>query len=272
MIHSTAIVADDAELADDVSVGAYSIVDAQVSIGAGTQIGSHTIIRGPTQIGRNNRIFQFCSIGELPQDIACRRPTPENSRGQLIIGDDNTIREYCTINRGTIEGGGQTTIGDDNFFMAYVHIAHDCIVANHTIFANAASLAGHVEVEDHATLSGFVMVHQFCRIGQYAYSCMSSGLSKDLPPYVLAAGLPAYTHGLNKIGLRRANFPEPVIQNLHQAYLDLLHPPSGYKIHIDKYREIAEQYAEVKHLIEFIEISMKDGKRGVLPSLNPKRL
>ena len=266
MIHPTAIIADDAELADNVSVGAYSIIDSQVSIGAGTQIGSHTVIKGSTQIGCNNQIFQFCSIGELPQDKQCRNPTPENSSGRLVIGDGNTIREYSTINRGTIEGGGQTTIGDDNFFMAYVHIAHDCIIANHTIFANAASLAGHVEVSDYATLSGFVMVHQFCRIGQYAYSGMSSGLNKDLPPYLLAAGLPAHTHGLNKVGLRRAGFAEEVIQKLHQAYIKLLHPLSGYKINIDAQRKVAEQCPEVKHLIEFVEVSMDGNKRGILPS------
>ena len=266
MIHPTAIVADGAKLAEDVSVGAYSIVDSEVSIGAETSIGPHTVITGPTQIGCNNRIFQFCSIGELPQDRQCRNPTPENSSGRLIIGDNNTIREYCTINRGTIEGGGQTTIADDNFFMAYVHIAHDCKIASHTIFANAASLAGHVEVGDYATLSGFVMVHQFCRIGQYAYSGMGSGLNKDLPPYLLAAGLPAQTHGLNKVGLRRAGFSEDVIEKLHHAYLKLLHPLSGYKINVGEQYKVAEQYLEVKHLIEFIETSMDSKHRGILPS------
>ena len=266
MIHPTAIVADGAKLAGDVSVGAYSIVDSEVSIGAGTSIGHHTIIEGPTQIGCNYQIFQFCSIGELPQDRQCRNPTPENSSGRLIIGDNNTIREYCTINRGTIEGGGKTTIADDNFFMAYVHIAHDCKIASHTIFANAASLAGHVEVGDYATLSGFVMVHQFCRIGQYAYSGMGSGLNKDLPPYLLAAGLPAQTHGLNKVGLRRAGFPEDVIEKLHHAYLKLLHPLSGYKVNIDEQYKVAERCPEVKHLIEFIETSMDAKHRGILPS------
>ena len=266
MIHPTAIVSNDAELADDVSVGAYSTIDSQVSIGAGTQVGSHTVIKGSTQIGCNNQIFQFCSIGELPQDTQCRNPTPENSSGRLVIGDGNTIREYSTINRGTIEGGGQTTIGDDNFLMAYVHIAHDCTIANHTIFANAASLAGHVEISDYAILSGFVMVHQFCRIGQYAYSGMGSGLNKDLPPYLLAAGLPAQTHGLNKVGLRRAGVAEEVIRKLHQAYIKLLHPLSGYKINIDEQRKVAEQCPEVKNLIEFVEASMDDSKRGVLPS------
>ena len=266
MIHPSAIIADDAKLADDVSVGAYSIIESKVSIGAGTQIGPHTVIKGPTQIGSNNQIFQFCSIGELPQDKQCRHPTPENSNGRLIIGDNNTIREYCTINRGTLEGGGQTTIGDDNFFMAYVHIAHDCTIANHTIFANASSLAGHVEVEDYVVLSGFVMVHQFCRIGQYAYSGMGSGLSKDLPPYILAAGVPAQTHGLNKIGLRRAGFNKEVIKKLHQAYMDILRQPLGYKKHIDKHRKIAEHCPEVQHFIEFIETSIQDGRRGILSS------
>ncbi len=266
MIHPTAIIADDARLAEDVSVGAYSIIDSEVSVGLGTRIGSHTIIKGSTQIGCNNRIFQFCSIGELPQDKRCRNPTPENSGGRLIIGDNNTIREYCTINRGTIAGGGQTTIADDNFFMAYVHIAHDCKIASHTIFANAASLAGHVEVGDYATLSGFVMVHQFCRIGQHAYGGMGSGLNRDLPPYLLAAGLPAQTHGLNKVGLRRAGFSEDVIQKLHQSYLKLLRSPADYKMNIDEQYQVAEQCFEVKHLIEFIETSMDGKHRGILPS------
>ena len=266
MIHPTAIVADGAKLAEDVSVGAYSIVDSEVSIDAGTSIGPHTVIRGSTQIGCNNRIFQFCSIGELPQDRQCRNPTPENSNGHLIIGDNNTIREYCTINRGTIEGGGKTTIADDNFFMAYVHIAHDCKISSHTIFANAASLAGHVEVGDYVTLSGFVMVHQFCRIGQYAYCGMGSGLNKDLPPYLLAAGLPAQTHGLNKVGLRRAGFSENVIEKLHHAYLKLLHPLSGYKVNVGEQYKVAEQHLEVKYLIEFIETSMDGKHRGILPS------
>ncbi len=266
MIHPTAIIADDASLAENVSIGAYSMVDSGVSIGAGTQIGPHTVIKGPTQIGCNNRIFQFCSIGELPQDRQCRNPTPENNGGCLTIGDNNTIREYCTINRGTIEGGGQTTIADDNFFMAYVHIAHDCKIASHTIFANAASLAGHVEVGDYATLSGFVMVHQFCRIGRYAYSGMGSGLNKDLPPYLLAAGLPAQTHGLNKVGLKRVGFSEDVIQKLHQAYMKLLRSLSDYKINIDEQYKVAAQYPDVKHLIEFIETSMDGKHRGILPS------
>ncbi|MBC6413867.1 MAG: acyl-ACP--UDP-N-acetylglucosamine O-acyltransferase [Chromatiales bacterium] len=267
MIHPTAIIADDAVIADDVLVGAYSIIGSQVSIEAGTHIASHVIINGPTHIGCANRIFQFCSIGELPQDKQCRNPTADNCSGRLLIGDNNTIREYCTINRGTVAGGGQTTIGNDNFFMAYVHIAHDCIIANHTIFANAASLAGHVEVGDYAILSGFVMVHQFCRIGQHSYSGMGSGLAKDLPPYVLAAGLPAHTRGLNKIGLRRAGFDEAVIQKLHRAYIDLLHPLSGYKAHIIAHRNIAKQCPEVAHLIEFIELSLSDGRRGLLPSI-----
>jgi len=269
MIHPTAIIADDAKLADDVCVGAYSVIGSQVSIGAATHIGPHTVIKGPTQIGANNQIFQFCSIGELPQDKQCRHPTPQNSSGRLVIGDDNTIREYCTLNRGTVEGAGVTTIGNDNFFMAYVHIAHDCIVGNHTIFANAASLAGHVEVADHVILSGFVMVHQFCRIGQYAYSGMGSGISRDLPPYLLAAGLPAHTHGLNKIGLHRAGFSKETIQKLHHAYMDLLRPLSGYKTQIEKQRKIAKRCSEVEHLIEFIERSMDKG-RGILSSIRRK--
>lgn len=260
MIHPTAIVDAKAQIADSASVEAYSIIGADVSIGEGTRIGPHVVVQGPTQIGCDNEIFQFCSIGELPQDKKYRDRNYPNKDSQLIIGHSNTIREYCTINRGTKEGGGQTVIGDDNFFMAYVHIAHDCIIGNHNIFANGSSLAGHVEIDNHVTLSGFVLVHQFCRIGRYAYSGMGSGLARDLPPYLLATGNPARTHGLNKVGLRRANFDNQTIDALHRAYMDLVRSPAGFRENIEKYRELGKEQPEIKHLIDFIESS----ERGCL--------
>lgn len=257
MIHSTALIDDRAQIDEDVSIEAYTLIGADVRIGKGTRIGPHVVIQGQTQIGRDNEIFQFCSIGELPQDKKYRNRAYQDADSKLVIGNSNTIREYCTINRGTGAGGGQTVVGDDNFFMAYVHIAHDCIVGSHNIFANASSLAGHVTIEDHVILSGFVLVHQFCRIGCHAYSGMGSGLARDLPPYLLAAGNPAQTHGLNKIGLRRSGFSTETIDALHRAYMDLVRTPTGFKEHAEKYRALGAEYPEIKHLIEFIESSQR---------------
>ncbi len=174
------------------------------------------VIQGPTRIGRENRIFQFSSLGEVPQD---KKFEGENTR--LDIGDRNTIREFATINRGTGQGGGVTCIGDDNWLMAYIHIAHDCVVGDHTIFANGTSLAGHVSVEDYAILGGFTLVHQFCRIGAYSFTAMGSGINKDVIPFLMVAGNPARPRGLNSEGLRRHGFgPERIrrpAQRLPQA-------------------------------------------------------
>jgi len=193
-IDPRAVVDPSARLAPGVSVGAYTIIGADVEIGAGTTVGSHVVIKGPTAIGEENRLYPFSSIGDDPQD---KKYGGEQTR--LEIGDRNVIREYCTINRGTEQGGGVTRIGNDNWIMAYVHIAHDCLIANHTIFANNASLAGHVRVDDYAVLGGFTLVHQFCAIGAHSFSGMGSTLSKDLPPYVRASGNPAVPRGLNRL-------------------------------------------------------------------------
>lgn len=213
MIHETAIIDSRACIAADVSIGPYSVIGADVEIGARTWIGPHVIIKGPTKIGCDNKIFQFSSIGEDPQDLKFNGETT-----YLMIGDRNIIRECCTFNRGTAQDKSRTIIGHDNLFMAYVHIAHDCIVGNHTIFANNASLAGHVTVEDYATLSAFSGVFQFCRIGTYSFASTNSVIIKDVPPYVKVSGYYAKPYGLNTIGLQRRGFQDDVLLELRRAY------------------------------------------------------
>ncbi len=216
MIHPTAIVDPKADLAPDVEIGPYSIIGPEVSIDAGTSVGAHVTIEGPTAIGKNNRIFQFASLGAAPQD---KKYAGEPTR--LEIGDNNTIREFCTFNRGTVQDAGVTSIGNDNWIMAYVHIAHDCKVANHTILANNASLAGHVHMADHAILGGFTLVHQFCKIGAHVITAVGSVVFKDVPPYVTAAGYDAAPHGINAEGLKRRGFSPERITEIKRAYKTL---------------------------------------------------
>lgn len=213
MIDARAVIAPDAKIGDGVTVGPYTVIGSEVEIGAGTWIGPHVVIAGPTRIGRDNKIFQFASLGEAPQD---KKYAGEKTR--LEIGDRNAIREYCTINRGTVQGGGVTRIGNDNWIMAYVHIAHDCLVGDQTIFANSASLAGHVTVGDHAILGGFTLVHQFCMIGAHCFCGMGSVISMDVPPYVMVSGNPAKPHGINSEGLKRRGFSGEALRALREAY------------------------------------------------------
>ncbi len=214
MIDPTARVHPDARLAADVEVGAYSVIGPQVQIGAGSVIGPHAVITGNTTIGRNNRIFQFASIGEVPQDK--KYHAGDNTR--LEIGDGNTIREFCTINVGTAGGGGLTRLGDDNWLMASVHIAHDCLIGSHTIFANSSSLAGHVSVEDHVILGGFALVHQFCALGAHSFLGATALVLKDVPPFVMADGNSARPRGINSEGLRRRGFSTDDITTIRNAY------------------------------------------------------
>lgn len=213
MIHPSAIIDPGAALDERVSVGPHSIIGARVEIGAGTRIDAHVVIKGPTRIGRDNRIAQFNSIGDDPQD---KKFAGEDTL--LEIGDGNVIREFCTFNRGTRGGGGVTRIGNDNWIMAYVHIAHDCRVGSGITLANAATLAGHVQVADHVTLGAFTVVHQFCSIGAYAFSAMGTVVLKDVAPYLMIAGNPATPHGLNSEGLRRHGFDPEVMRALKEAY------------------------------------------------------
>lgn len=213
MIHDTAIIDPSAILAENVSIGPYSIIGANVEIGEGCEIGPHVVIDGPTKIGKNNRIYQFSSIGADPQD---KKYAGEATL--LEIGDDNLIRESVTINRGTVQGGGLTKIGSKNWIMAYVHIAHDCIVGNDNIIANNASLAGHVIIDDFVVLGGFTLISQFKKIGSYAFSAMGSVISRNVPPYVLVSGHMAKPIGINVEGLRRRQFTDTQIRNIRQAY------------------------------------------------------
>ena len=245
MIHSTAIIDPSARLADDVSVGAYSIIGADVEIAAGTEIASHVVINGPTKIGRNNRIFQFASIGEEPQDKKYRgEPT------LLEIGDNNLIRESVTINRGTVQGGGVTKVGNNNWIMAYVHIAHDCIIGDDNIFANNASLAGHVVVDQHVILGGFTLVSQFNHLGAHCFSAMGSVISRNVPPYVLVSGHMAEPVGVNVEGLRRRAFTDAQIRNIRQAYKLVYR--SGLRME-EAYRRLLEMQQEASELEIFIE-------------------
>lgn len=255
MIDPRAVVDPAAQLAADVHVGPYSIIGPEARIGPGTWIGPHVVINGPTTLGAGNRIFPFACLGEIPQD---KKYTGE--RSELIIGNHNTIREYCTINRGTQLDQGRTVIGNDNWIMAYVHIAHDCHIGDHTVFANGATLAGHVTVEDFASLGGFTLVHQFCRIGRYAFSGMGSALNRDLPPFVLATGNLAKPHGINKEGLRRHGFAPQTLHALHQAYLLLFKGHSKRQDARERLNQLAECFPDVAYLLDFIH----DSPRGVI--------
>jgi UDP-N-acetylglucosamine acyltransferase len=213
LIDARASIAPDAVIGDGVTVGPYSVIGAGVEIGEGTWIGPHVVIVGPTRIGRDNKIYQFASLGEAPQD---KKYAGEQTR--LEIGDRNVIREYCTINRGTAQGMGVTRVGNDNWIMAYAHIAHDCVVSDQTIFANAASLAGHVTVGDYAILGGFTLVHQYCMIGAHCFCGMGSVISMDVPPYLMISGHPAQPHGINSEGLKRRGFSNGALRALREAY------------------------------------------------------
>jgi UDP-N-acetylglucosamine acyltransferase len=215
-IHPNALVDPGARLGENVTIGPYAVIGAGVEIGEGTMVGPHAVIEGPTTIGRDNRIYQFASLGAAPQD---KKYAGEPTR--LEIGDRNTIREFCTFNRGTTQDAGTTRIGDDNWLMAYVHIAHDCVVGNQTIFANNAQIAGHVHVGDWAILGGFTVVHQFVRIGAHAMTGMGTILLQDVPPYVMANGNPAAPHGINAEGLKRRGFGPEAIAALRRAYKTL---------------------------------------------------
>ena len=215
-IHPTAIIDPKAELDSSVEIGAYSVIGPDVRIDRGTTIGSHVTIDGPTTIGKQNRVFQFASLGAAPQDKKyADEPTT------LEIGDGNTIREFCTFNRGTVQDKGVTRIGNDNWIMAYVHIAHDCQIGNHTIFANNSSLAGHVDVDDYAILGGFTLIHQFCKIGAHIITAVGSVVFKDIPPYVTAAGYDAKPHGINSEGLKRRGFSAETVMQIKRAYKTL---------------------------------------------------
>ena len=212
-IHPTAIISRKASLGNDVEIGPYAVIEGKVAVGDGSFIGPHAVVKGPTTIGKNCRIYQFASVGEIPQDLKFK-----GEETTLVIGDGNVIREYVTINRGTVGGGGQTKIGNGNFLMSYVHVAHDCIIGDYNILANVATLAGHVTIENFAIIGALSAVHQFARIGSYAFISGMTGVSLDIPPYVKAAGSRSKLYGLNTIGLKRHDFPDETISALKKAY------------------------------------------------------
>lgn len=254
-IDQRAVIDPSARIGKNVTISPFSIIGANVEIGDDSWIGPHVVINGPTRIGKENRIFQFASVGEIPQD---KKFHGESST--LEIGDRNTIREFVTINRGTDDGGGVTRIGNDNWLMAYIHIAHDCIVGDGVIMANAASLAGHVRVEDYAILGGFTLVHQFCAIGSYSFCGMGSAISKDVLPYVMVSGNPAQPRGLNVEGLKRRHTDKEAMQALREAYRIIYR--SGYTIQEAKLHltGLVEKFEQVALMAAFLEQS----ERGIL--------
>ncbi|HKR64767.1 MAG TPA: acyl-ACP--UDP-N-acetylglucosamine O-acyltransferase [Thermoanaerobaculia bacterium] len=256
MIAESAVISSDATLAPGVEVGAYAVIGPNVTIGAGTFVGPHVLIQGPTTIGERNRFVGHASIGSDPQDLKYK-----GERTELRIGNDNTFREFVTINRGTLIGGGITSIGSNNFFMAYSHVAHDGHVGSDTIFANNATLAGHVEVGDHATVGAFSAVHQFCRVGDHAFIGGGSICTQDVLPFVKTVGnRPAKTYGINTIGLERKGFSKETIEALQRAYRTLVRSKLSLADALAKIETDLGFHAEVQYFVDFIRAS----KRGVI--------
>ncbi len=254
MIHSSAIIDPTARIADDVTVGPFSVIGPDVEIGSGSVIASHVVIKGSTTIGKGNQIFQFASVGEDPQD---KKYQGEKTR--LEIGDNNVIREGCTLNRGTAQDLGVTTIGSGNLIMAYVHVAHDCVIGDNVILANNVALAGHVTIQDYAILGGYTLVHQFCVIGPYAFTAMGSVLPKDVPPYVLVSGHMAKPFGMNTEGLKRGGFSTEIIRELRRAYKLLYKSGLTIAQASEKIRALNPDAAEIALLADFIDSS----ERGI---------
>ena len=255
LIHKTAIVSEDASLADNVSVGPYSIIGPGVVIGESSVIDSYVVIKGKTTIGSDNHIYSFTSIGDDPQDKKY-----DDEETSVEIGNRNTIREYTTINKGTIQDVGTTRLGDDNWIMAYVHIAHDCQVGSNTIFANNTTLGGHVIVGDYAIFGGFSGAHQFCKIGAHSFLGMYSGIARDLPPYVIVMGQPAEPRGINLEGLKRRDFNSDQIRNIKTAYKYLYMSELRLEEAVSKIITIDDIAGEITILLEFL----KDATRGIV--------
>ena len=255
MIDKNAIVDASAEIAEDVKIGPFSVIGPDVLIKSGSEIGPHVVIKGPTTIGYDNRIYQFSSIGENPQD---KKYAEEVTR--LELGDRNTIREYCTMHRGTKQDRSLTRIGSDNLFMAYTHVAHDCMIGNHVILANGASLAGHVHLEDYAILGGFTLVHQFTQIGQCSFSAMGSAITQDIPPYVMVGGRPTRPHGINSVGMERDGASPDVIQKIRKAYKILYKTSLRLEDAIEEMEDMAGDCNELSNMVSFL----RNVTRGIL--------
>lgn len=254
MIHATAIVHPAAKIAPGVEIGPYAVIGEHVSLGEGTTVGPHAVIEGWTEIGKDNRIFQFASVGAAPQDLKFH-----GEKSFLRIGDRNMVREFVTLHRGTESGGGQTIIGNDNLFMAYSHVAHDCIVGNRVILANGATLAGHVQVDDFAILGGLSAVHQFTRVGAHVMVSGGSMVAQDIPPYTIAQGDRAKTVGLNLVGLKRRGFSEEALRAIKKAYKIIFR--SGLRQE-EALQKIAEELSSGPELALFVDF-IKNSQRGV---------
>ncbi|MFM8899926.1 MAG: acyl-ACP--UDP-N-acetylglucosamine O-acyltransferase [Burkholderiales bacterium] len=257
-IHPTAIVSSQAQLADDVSVGAFTLIGPHVSIDAGSRIGPHCVIEGHTQIGRDNHIFQFSSIGAAPQDMKyAGEPTA------LIIGDRNTIREFCTFNTGTVQDGGITRIGSDNWIMAYVHIAHDCQLGDHIILANNATLAGHVHLNDWVFIGGLTGIHQFVKIGAHAMAGFASAVTQDVPPFMTADGNPLAIHGFNVVGLRRRGFSAERIAVVKQMHKLLYRQSKTLAQATQEIAELAQTHPESSGDVALMTTFLAQATRGI---------
>jgi UDP-N-acetylglucosamine acyltransferase len=255
MISAQAIVSPGATIAPDAQIGPFSIIGPNVVIGARTVVAGHVVINGHTTIGEDNKIFQFSSIGEAPQD---KKYKDEPTR--LTIGDRNVIREYCTISRGTVNDSGITRVGNDNLFQAYTHVAHDCIIGNNTVMSNLAQISGHVQLDDWAILSGYAAVHQFVKIGAHAFVAHHGGCSQDVPPYVMAVGNPAVPHSINSEGLKRRGFTAEQIRNLKNAYRILYRSDLPLEAAVNQLSGLAPSQPELAPLLTFIENS----ERGLI--------
>ncbi|MBI3771203.1 MAG: acyl-ACP--UDP-N-acetylglucosamine O-acyltransferase [Gammaproteobacteria bacterium] len=255
MIDSRAVIDSSARIGEGVTIGPFSVIGPDVEIAAGTWIGPHVVISGPCKIGRDNKIFQFASIGAEPQD---KKYSGEPTL--LEIGDRNVIRECCTLNRGTVQGGGITRMGSDNWIMAYVHIAHDCVVGNNTIFANNATLAGHVTIEDYAILGGAALIHQFCCVGAHSFTAMGSSVAKDVPPFLMISGQMAQPHGLNVEGLKRRGFTADDILALRRAYKIVYRSNLTVVQALEELKGLAQENGHVARFAEFVAKS----ERGIV--------
>jgi len=254
MIHPTAIISDKANIGVGVAIGPYTIIGDNVEIGSGTRIDSHVVINGPTCIGKDNHIYQFASIGDDPQD---KKYAGEPTR--LLIGDRNTIREFCTFSRGTTQDRGETIMGDDNWIMAYVHVAHDCVIGSHTIMANNTTLAGHVHVGDWVIMGGFSGAHQFCRIGAHAFLGMYAGVNRDVTAYTMVSGQPAVARGINSEGLKRRGYSEQQIRNIKNAYRITYRLGKRKEEAIEEIAELAAAQPELELFLE----SLRSSERGL---------
>jgi UDP-N-acetylglucosamine acyltransferase len=256
VIDDRAVVDPAAKVADNVTIGPWTYIGPGVEIGEGTNIASHVVIKGPTKIGRNNKIFQFASLGEDPQDLKY-----EEEATLLEIGDGNTIREYCNFNRGTVQGGNVTKIGNNNLFMANVHIAHDCILQDHIVMANNSSLAGHVEVQSYARFSGYIGVHQFCQIGEHSFISHGMLITKDVPPYVLAAGgRHSQATCINSVGLERFGYSADAIKNIKKAFKIIYRRGLTLQDAVKEIETMVAQTPELKVMVDFLANS----KRGII--------